>query len=54
LRTLAGAAAAALVTGATLLLLPSAGVPGTVMALAAGGATAVPFIWRELRLLMNL
>jgi putative peptidoglycan lipid II flippase len=53
-RTLAGAAAAALVTGAVLSFLPSAGLPGTVMALGAGGAVAIPFIWRELRLLMNL
>ena len=54
LRTLAGSTAAALVTGAILWFLPSAGVPGTVMALGAGGAAALPFIWRELRLLMNL
>ena len=53
-RTVAAATAAALVTGAILWFLPGAGVPRTLIALGAGGAAAVPLIWRELRLLMNL
>jgi putative peptidoglycan lipid II flippase len=54
LRALAGAATAAVVTGAILSFLPGAGMPRTIAALGVGGASAVPFIWQELRLLMNL
>jgi hypothetical protein len=54
LRAVAGATAAALVTGTVLWFLPDGGVLITAIALVAGAAAAIPMIWRELRLLMNL
>jgi putative peptidoglycan lipid II flippase len=51
---IAGAIAAGLVTGALLYYLPASNLLTTLIALIAGALTAIPFIWRELRLLMHL
>ncbi len=54
IRAIAGASAAGIVGGATTWALGGAGVVATLAGLVTGGAASVPFIWRELRLLMNL
>jgi len=54
LRALAGAIFAAFAGILVLHYLPTSGAPAAMAALLAGGLIALPFIRRELRLLMNL
>jgi putative peptidoglycan lipid II flippase len=54
LRAAAGAIGAGVVTAALLHILPSASLAANFAALLAGGLAALPFIWREVRTLMNL
>lgn len=53
-RAVAGAGAAALVAFLAIQFLPASAVLAALVALIAGLLAAGPFIWRELRLLMNL
>ncbi len=54
LRAIGAAAAAWIVIAAALAWLPFSSLPKTIFGLAIGGMAAVPFIWRELRLLFDL
>jgi putative peptidoglycan lipid II flippase len=54
LRAVGSALAAAAVVLIVLRFLPLSSVPATLAALMAGGLAALPFIWREVRLLFNL
>jgi len=54
LRAVAAAMGAGLVTAAILNYVRTESPLGALAALLAGGATALPFIWPEVRLLMNL
>jgi peptidoglycan biosynthesis protein MviN/MurJ (putative lipid II flippase) len=53
-RAFAGAVAAGVAAFLAIQLLPASAVLTAVVALAAGALVATPFIWREVRLLMNL
>ncbi len=53
-RALAAAIVSGLVITAVLAFLPLSTVPKTVLGLVVGGLAAVPFIWREVRLLLSL
>ena len=54
LRAPGAALAAGLATAAVLAFLPLPSLPRTLIALMAGGLAALPLVWRELRLLLNL
>jgi hypothetical protein len=54
IRAIAGAVGAAVVATTVLHNLHQMGVAGAVIALLAGAVTALPFIWKDARLLMNL
>jgi putative peptidoglycan lipid II flippase len=53
-RAILGASGAAIVATTLLHILPEMGAASALIALLAGALTALPFIWRDARLLMNL
>jgi putative peptidoglycan lipid II flippase len=53
-RALGGALAAGVLTAVLINFLPLSSVPAALAGLVGGGLIAAPFIWREVRLLMNL
>jgi peptidoglycan biosynthesis protein MviN/MurJ (putative lipid II flippase) len=53
-RAFAGALAAGIAAFLAIQFLPASAVLAALVALGAGALVAAPFIWREVRLLMNL
>ncbi|HEX8991904.1 MAG TPA: murein biosynthesis integral membrane protein MurJ [Anaerolineales bacterium] len=54
LRAAGSALAAAIVTLGIVAFLPVSSLPKTLIAAAAGGLAAIPLVWKEVRLLLNL